>query len=368
MSIGIGGAGSKLASLLDAGDCTIVNVSEAELSKVEAKKKLLAVAHSSKGQFRGAGKNPNIGKTAFISISDEIMSMIKGEIVFTSTGGGTGNGVCTILLKKMAEAESILLNDSTMFVFVLPYMNRESSEFVENTISFLLDPVSEAIDSGNTGNMVLFSNKVKFETRVSESEYNKIMANSLKTFLAIPEKGDAFPLLDGHIDHEDFKVFKAKPYFNHFCQFKLNEEKPFEEQLKRNYNKLLLPPENPIEVMFLLEVPSPEMTPLFYGILDYFSNDDVAASYGVVLNESLKQPLVTVSMLYSRKPRELVEDFKKIADKLAQKKLKKSIDQFVKLEAYNKDIDNQVKKLAEANDGEEVAGVLDILKRLKKLR
>lgn len=66
MSIGIGGAGSKLASLLDGGRCTIVNVSETEMNKVEAANRILAVTHSTRGQFQGSGKNPNVGKTAFM--------------------------------------------------------------------------------------------------------------------------------------------------------------------------------------------------------------------------------------------------------------------------------------------------------------
>ena len=58
MNIGIGGAGSKLASISSEAECAIINVSELELSKVEAKQKILAVTHSAKGQLRGSGKKP----------------------------------------------------------------------------------------------------------------------------------------------------------------------------------------------------------------------------------------------------------------------------------------------------------------------
>lgn len=385
MSIGIGGAGSKLASLLDHGNATIVNVSEIELSKVEASNKILAVTHSSRGQFKGSGRNPEIGKTAFVSISDELYSLVKGNTVFSSTGGGTGNGISSIILKKIAEADSVHLLDRTMFGLLLPYVNRESSEFVENTIQFLLDPVSSAIDSGNTGNMVLFSNKLKFEARIAEADYNHMMIRSLQNFLDIPYKGESLQLLDGHIDHEDFNVYKSKPYFNHFTQFFYDTNRPFGDQLRENFNQLLLPPERSIEAMFLLEVPHIEQAPMLYNILDYFAEDDVTPAYGVVHNPNIEQPTVTVSLLYSRKPRELVDDFKQMADKLTRKKIKKSIEQFVKLEATPFDIQSEVKQMTTpppVQEGEapipppevekvaatEGNDVFSVLKRLRKLK
>ena len=198
MNIGIGGAGSKLASLASDGSCTIVNVSELELSKTEAKSKLLAVTHSSKGQLRGSGKNPLIGREAFNSVSQKLMSEIQGNLVFTSTGGGTGNGISSIVLERLSETEEpIIINNRTLFVFVLPYVNREATEYVENTIEFLGGAVSSAIDSGNTGNIVLFSNKLKFEGRIPEQEFNKMLVDSLNSFLGIPVKGEMYKLLDG---------------------------------------------------------------------------------------------------------------------------------------------------------------------------
>lgn len=372
MSIGIGGAGSKLASLLDSGSCTVVNVSETELSKVEAQKKILAVTHSARGQFKGAGRDPSVGKTAFVSISDEIFTLIKGDIVFASTGGGTGNGICSTLLKKIAMEEEIFHNDRTMFCLALPF-HGESPDFVENTIDFLMDPVSEAIDSGNTGNIALFSNKMKFEARISENDYNQMIVSSLANFLAIPYKGDKFGLLDGHIDYEDFKVYMSRSYFNHFTEFSYDTNRPFGDQLRENFNTLLLLPERAIEALFLLEVPDPSMAPMLYNILDYFQEDDVRPVYGVVHNPDLEQPNITVSLLYSRKPRELVEDFKQTADRLTRKKLKKSIEQFVKLESRPLDITAQIRRIAEtpAEEGQEQPpsnDVLDVLKRLKKLR
>jgi hypothetical protein len=365
MSIGIGGAGSKLASLMAPESATIVNVSQTELDKTPARNKILAVAHSSRGKFQGAGKNPEVGRTAFNSISEEIYELIKGEVVFTATGGGTGNGVASVLLNRIADESAISLNDKTVFGFILPYVEMESAEFVENTVDFLMGPVSKAIDSGNTGNMILFSNKLKFEARIPEHDYNTMLASGLTQFLTIPEKGDRLELLDGHVDHEDFRVYLSKPYFNHFCQFEYTPNRPFAELLKENYNPTLLPPEQPIEAMFLLEVPDRQMTASFYTILDYFATDMVKPAYGVVHNPELKRPMITLSLLYSRKPKELVDDFCHMMERMTQKKIKKTISQFVKLEEHRMNVEDEVRKIQQ-DDSQN--SVLEVLGRLKKLR
>ena len=229
MNIGIGGAGSKLASVSSDRECIAINVSELELSKVEAKQKILAVTHSARGQLRGSGKNPKIGREAFGSIAEKLKQVIKGNIVFTSTGGGTGNGVTSEILEYLSSLEeAVQLDDKTVFfALILPYLKRESYEYVENTIDFLGNPVSSAIDSGNTGNIILFSNKLKFEGKIPEYEYNKMLADSLNMFLAIPVKGEMYKLLDGHIDFEDFDLYKAKPYFNHFFLFPMGSRTGF---------------------------------------------------------------------------------------------------------------------------------------------
>jgi hypothetical protein len=367
MNIGIGGAGSKLASLASSGECTIVNVSELELSKTEAKNKVLAVTHSSKGQLRGSGKNPSIGREAYKSIGEKLKTVIKGNIVFTSTGGGTGNGLSSIVLEKLSEhEEQISIDDRTMFVFVLPYLNREATEYVDNTIEFLGGPVSSVIDSGNTGNIILFSNKLKFEGRIPEMSFNKMLVDSLNSFLAIPVKGEMYKLLDGHIDFEDFDLYKSKPYFNHFTQFNWNPDESFEQQLITNLNTLLLPPERAIEVMFLVELPDPSMTSRFYDILDYFAADNIAPVYGVVHNPEIEVPQVTVSMLYSRKPRELVEDFKRISDKYTKNRIKKSLEQHVVLQNHKLDKINEARRLVEES-GNNAGDVLGFLKRIGKL-
>jgi hypothetical protein len=350
MSIGIGGAGSKLASMLDNGRCTIVNVSESELNKVEAANRVLAVTHSSRGQFKGAGRNPSIGRTAFVSVHEEVIEAMNGNLVLTSTGGGTGNGITSVLMEQVSAKDDVPLIDRTMFAFILPYVEREAPEHVENTINFLKGPVSDAIDSGNTGNMILFSNRFKFEARITEHESNRLMTNSLQNFLNIPFKGDSYELLDGHIDHEDFMVYKSKPYFNHFTQFYYDTNRPFAEQLRENYNQLLLAPERTIEAMFLLEVPYADQSPMLYNILDYFAEDDVNPAYGVILNPEIEQATITVSLLYSRKPRELVKDFKAKADSLTRKRLKKSLEQFVKLETVPFDVSTVVRELTQKRE------------------
>ncbi|MEA2012447.1 MAG: hypothetical protein U9O87_05085 [Verrucomicrobiota bacterium] len=366
MNIGIGGAGSKLASLSSDGSCTIVNVSELELHKIEASSKILAVTHSSCGQFKGSGKNPEVGKIAFSSISSELKSLIKSNIIFTSTGGGTGNGITSVLLNDIAELSSVEAQEKSMFVFVLPYVNRESAEYVDNTITFLGSPVSKAIDSGNTGNMVFFSNKLKFEGKFPEREYNQMMVDSLNNFLAIPVKGEMYSLLDGHIDFEDFNLYKSKPYFNHFCYFPFNLEEPFDVQLKSNYNNLLLPPEETIEAMFLLELPDPSMTPAFYDVVEFFAKENIAPSYGVIHNPDLEVPHITVSILYSRKPKELVADFKQVSESYTRNRIKKSINQHVVLQNHSLDKLNEARKIMEEDDssGQDIVG---LLKRLGKL-
>ncbi len=366
MSVGIGGAGSKLAVLFDPEHSTIVNISEVELSKVEAKEKILAVVHSSRGQFRGSGKNPIVGRMASVTIEEQLLNIIKGDIVFTSTGGGTGSGITSVLLKKLSEQENIPLNDTTVFAFILPYLGKEPLEYVENTIDFLMDSVSPAIDAGNTGNMFLFTNKLKFEKRLAEADFNDLMLSGLREFYAIPEKNKKMEILDGHIDYEDFRIYTTKPYFNHFNVFEYQADQPLDKQITENINPLLLPPEQPIEAMFLLEVPQKGSASLFYDLIDHFAKDNVIPVYSVLLNESLARPRITLSMLYSRKPKELVDDFRELADTMTRKKLKKSIDQYVKLDGRRRSIEEEVQMLQD--DSSTADGVLDVLKRLRRLR
>jgi len=231
--------------------------------------------------------------------------------------------------------------------------------------ALLMGPVSRAIDSGNTGNIMLFSNKLKFEGRIAEHDFNTMIAGSLNNFMSIPRKGDEMELLDGHVDHEDFRVYLSKPYFSHFCQFEYAPEKPFADQLKENFSQLLLTPEQPIEAMFLLEVPSRGMTSVFYNILDYFAEDHVMPCYGVVLNPEIEKPVITLSLLYSRKPKELVDDFCHHVERITQKKLKKTINQFVTLEERRVNVEDEVRKIEEEDDSGK--SVLEVLGRLKKI-
>ena len=92
MAIGIGGAGGKLASLMSP-NSVAVNVSETELQKTNASQKVMAFAHSEKGQLKGSKKDPAIGKSAFNSIRAQILELIQGNMVISSSGGGTGNGI-----------------------------------------------------------------------------------------------------------------------------------------------------------------------------------------------------------------------------------------------------------------------------------
>lgn len=366
MTIGIGGAGSKLASLLENGDCTIINISDVELAKVEAREKVRAVVHSPRGQYKGARKTPDIGRHAFPSIDDDLMRRIQGSFVFSSTGGGTGNGLCSVILEKLALLPEVTQLDKSMFYFVLPYADREATEFVDNTVDFLEGPVSAAIDSGNTGNIFLASNRHKFGTRQAEAEYNDALIESLKVFLAIPDKAARMHILDGHIDHEDFGLYLSRPYFNHYTHFDLDPERPFAEQLQANLNPLLLPPAMPIEALFLLEVPNSAQTPVFYELVEHFATERLSPIYSVLHNVHIARPRVTVSILYSRKPLELVEDFTSISETHKRTRLRKSLDQHVTLQKLHVDVEDEVVKLADQS-GTDGAELLDTLKRLGKL-
>ncbi len=365
MTLGIGGAGCKIAARLD-DDATLVNVSETELNKVPGGgRRIVASLHAGRGQFKGSRKDRDIGLDAYLSVKRELLSLIKGNMVFSSTGGGTGNGITSGILQDLTQEEQIPTEDKTFFGLLLPYARLESSEFVSNTSDFLAGPLAEAIDSGNTGNIVLFSNRVKFEKKISEERYNTMLIDSLRVFLAIPDKNDQLKLLDGHIDHEDFLLYTSKPYFNHFTYFTYKPETPFGKQLDQNPNQLLLATENPIEAMFLLEVPEKGDPTIFYDIVEYFTERNVSPIYSVVENPELKEPFITVSLLYSRKPAELVNDFNKIAEKHAQAKVQKSLDQYVSLEKLNVNLVDEAKQAVKQRGDEEE--VLAILKRLGKL-
>ncbi len=366
MSIGIGGAGSKLSSILDNGQSTIVDVSGVELERVPAGRRIRGVVHSSHGQLRGSRKDPRIGREAFQSIRNQLIELIQGNIVFSSTGGGTGNGICTELLEYLADLQDVPLIDKTTFVFVLPYPEKEASDFIENSIDFLRGPLSASIDTGNTGNIILVSNAHKFIQRIPEKAYNEMIIGSIDQFLKIPEKGEDLEQLDGNIDAEDFILYRSKPYINHFCQFHYDPEAPFSTQLEANYNPLLLKPGGAIEALFLLELPDSTLTSKFYGILDYFAEDNVLPTYAVLHNPNIEKPLISVSILYSRKPLELVESFNKISGRIKRTRIRKSVDQYVTLSKLDVDLTTEAQKVVEdsGNTGDDI---LNVLKRIGKL-
>ncbi len=366
MTIGIGGAGSKIAAKLDK-DAVLINVSEMELNKVQGgRQRIVAPVLAEHGQFKGSRKNREIGRDAYQAMRRDIQDRIKGEKVFCSTGGGTGNGIVSGILEDLAKCGDVPVADKTFFGIVLPYAKLETSEFVSNTIEFLTGPLTDAIDSGNTGNIILFSNKVKFEEEIAEDKYNQMLVDSLKSFLSVPEKSERCKLLDGHIDQEDFTLFLSKPYFNHFTVFKYDPKRNFGEQLAANSNRLLLPPESAIEALFLLEVPKGGDPTSFYDIVKYFVSINVSPVYGVIENPEISSPMVTVSLLYSRKPAELVEDFNRISEEHVQAKVQKSLEQYVTLPRLEVSLEDEAKKAVKArSDVKE--DVLATLRRLGKL-
>ena len=365
MAIGIGGAGGKVAAKLDP-NATLVNVSETELNKVVGVgKRIVAPVHAANGQFRGSRKNPEIGRDAYFTIRRELHEIIRGNMLFCSTGGGTGNGITSGLLKDVSAMDDIPVPDKTFFNFVLPYGKLESAEFVKNTIDFMTGPLALAIDSGNTGNIVLFSNRMKFIEKIAEDRYNQMMIDSLNVLLAVPQKNDSLRLLDGHIDHEDFTLFISKPYLNHFNYFTYDPKESFSKQLEANSNPLLLPSEDAIEALFLLEIPQGGDSTIFYDILQYFDSIHVSPVYSVVENPAINEPFITVSRLYSRKPAELVSDYNRINEMHVQATVEKSLDQHVELQKLEVDMEDEAKKVGIHRGVEE--DVLATLKRLRKL-
>ncbi len=365
MIIGIGGAGGKIAAGLSK-EATVINVSEVEMHKLELANSILAYTNNEKGQLVGSKKDPDIGKTAFNSVRGQLLEAIKGNIIVTSSGGGTGNGISSQVLNHISAMESIREINRTQFMVILPYAKKEPSEYVNNTIEFLQGPLWKGVDSTNTGNTFLFSNKLKFEERMSEKDFNEMICNSFKKFNSIPEKGDKYELLEGHIDREDFEAYKSKSFFNYFTDFDYSPERYFDEQLEENYNELMLRPDVPIEALFLLEVPEDYDHTIFYNILDHFESQKVTPIYSVVRNANITKPHITLSLLYSRKPAELVDDYNRTAEETTRAKIKKSIDQSIKMEKVAVNLNTKAEEVAE-QEGTEASEIKQILKRLGKL-
>lgn len=365
MAIGIGGAGSKLALGLDP-SATIVNVSETELNKQDCPNKILAVVHNTRGQLRGSRKDPQLGRDAFLSIKRELMHLVRGNVVFSSTGGGTGNGITASILEELSLQEDVGISDRTLFALVLPCSRLESTDYINNTVRFLRGALSDAIDTGNTGNIFLFSNTLKFDSRLTEETFNRMCLDSLTVFQSIPAKGESMRLIEGHIDYEDFALYQSRPFFNHFTYFDYDPAGDFGDQLRGNANPLLLAPENPIEALFLLEVPAGWDPSFFYDVLDHFSRQNVTPVFSVVENDQLERAFITVSLLYSRKPAELVADFNRIAEEHSRVKVAKSLEQHVPLPLLQVNLEDQAKRVAQQR-GTEEADILGVLKRIGKL-
>ena len=365
MIIGIGGAGGKLAAGLSK-EATVINVSEVEMHKLGLANSILAYTNNEKGQLVGSKKDPNIGKTAFNSVRGQLLDIIKGNAIITSSGGGTGNGITSQVLSYISSLEKVSDINRTQFIIILPYAKKEPSEYVNNTIEFLQGPLWKGVDSTNTGNTFLFSNKCKYEGRMAEKDFNELICSSLATLNSIPEKGDKYELLEGHIDKEDFEAYKAKSFFNYFTDFEYNPDRYFDEQMEENYNELMLRPDVPIEALFLLEVPEGYDHRVFYNILDHFDAQKVTPIYSVVRNPNIDKPHITVSLLYSRKPAELVDDYNRVAEETTREKIKKSIDQSPKLERVAVNMETKAEEVAR-EEGTEASEIKNILKRLGKI-
>ncbi len=366
MSVGIGGAGSKLSAQLSA-DNVIVNVSEAELNKVPAAEKLLAVLHSERGQRRGCRKNPSLGRESFASIRTRIMDLVRGNLVFASAGGGTGNGICSMILSEIAAQPAIAEEERTRFALLMPSPEHEPAEYVRNSIEFLTGPLSAAMDSGNAGNIFLLSNREKFRRRMPEHDFNEAVVASLRNFLEIPRRGEELELLEGHIDYEDFDLYLAKPYFNHFTAFEFDANEPFAAALQRAANPYLLPADTAIEALFFLELPPDADRGLFYPILDALAGQRLAPVYSVAINPRRSRPFISVSQLYGRKPDLLVKDLQAAALGHQQERIRKSLEQQVVLTTPDVDLEEEA-RIEAKKAGKSEDDILSVLRRLGKLR
>ena len=104
----------------------------------------------------------------------------------------------------------------------------------------------------------------------------------------------------------------------------------------------------------------------FYSILRYFREYDVTPVYSVVENPELTEPFITVSLLYSRKPDELVNDFNSISQKHAHAKAKKTVEQFRELEKLDVNMEREAIKVVKEK-GTMQNDILDALRRIGKL-
>jgi hypothetical protein len=74
-----------------------------------------------------------------------------------------------------------------------------------------------------------------------------------------------------------------------------------------------------------------------------------------------------VSMLYSRKPMDLVNDFNTISEESTKAKIDKSLEQYVHFETMEVSLKDEVQKVAEEK-GQDEDEILSVLKRLGKLK
>ena len=363
MYIGFGGAGSKLAVNLSE-DSIIVNVSQEELDKVVSKNKILAFTSSKKGQLGGSRKNPHIGREAFESISQNLLEIIPGKTIISSSGGGSGSGLTSKVLSILTELGTPKKDeDKSSFVIILPDSEYEAYEYVDNSKVFLEEYLFPAVSSGNTGNIFLLSNEYKFEKKLGEKSYNEMIVKSFKNFYAIPSKSSKLETIEGHIDYEDFNQFCSKSFYNYFTSFSFSFDSDFEKELKKNINPLMVyPQEKWVEVLFLLEIPKGVQETFYYEILDYFNKIRISPVYSIVSNPSLKKPLITLSLLHLNNP---VKEHAKLEES-SKKKIKEKVENSMGQKSLEKSVgESKIEEEIAKKSGWSKEEVLKIIKRVK---
>ena len=365
MFIGMGGAGGKLATKLSA-NADIINVSQDELNKIKTNgEKILAFYASENGQLAGSRKNPNIGYHAYQGISKSLTKKAQGNFIVSSSGGGSGSGLCKGLLEAISQDDANSHEDNkSIYIFILPYAGGEALEYVENSRNFIEHSLVPAIRKGNTGNVFLFSNDFKYKKGIVEDKYNEKIVSSFRQFYSIPEKSSQYESIEGHIDKEDFRHYLTKSFYNHFTYFYYNSQEDFESQLMKSFNPLMTIPsaESWTEVLFLLEIPESEDEAIYYKILNYFEKINLSPIFSVVKNPKLtERSLLTISFLHLHHPHKEFDNFHNHSKKKMEEKVKRALsNEFISVKSKEKSIDEVL-----VEEGHNKEDVLNMIKRIK---
>ena len=113
MTVGIGGAGCKIAAKLDE-DAVLVNVSETELNKVPGGgRRILAGLRAGRGQFKGSRKDREIGLDAYLSVKRELLETDQGKYGVQLNRRRYRKRITSGILQDLTKEENIATEDKT---------------------------------------------------------------------------------------------------------------------------------------------------------------------------------------------------------------------------------------------------------------